>query len=60
MFDHLTADAPGRSSLSTEQAIQHISNQSHTQFDPQLLEPFMDVVKESTASIPTMSTGPAA
>ena len=59
-FDHLTADAPGRSPLSTEQAIQQISNQSRAQFDPELLAPFMDVVKESTASIPTMSTVPAA
>ena len=60
MFDHLTADVPGRSPLSTEQAVQQISNQSHTHFDPQLLEPFMDVVKESTASIPTMTAVPAA
>jgi putative two-component system response regulator len=59
-FDHLTADAPGRSPLSVEQAIQQIAHQSLMQFDPQLLELFIDVVKESTASIPTMAAVPAA
>ena len=60
LFDHLTADAPGRSPLSIEQAIQQITNPSLMQFDPQLLELFIDVVKESTASIPTLSAAPAA
>jgi putative two-component system response regulator len=60
LFDHLTADAPGRSPLSVEQAIQQIANPSLMQFDPQLLELFIDVVKESTASIPTMAAVPAA
>lgn len=59
-FDHLTADAPGRSPLPIEQAIQQIAHQSMMQFDPQLLELFVDVVKESTASIPTMAAVPAA
>ena len=60
LFDHLTADAPGRSPLSVEQAIQQIANPSLMQFDPQLLEQFIDVVKESTASIQTMTAVPAA
>lgn len=60
LFDHVTADAPGRSPLSVEQAIQQISNPLAMQFDPQLLELFIDVVKESTASIPTMTAAPAA
>ncbi|MDH5194044.1 MAG: response regulator, partial [Nitrospira sp.] len=60
LFDHLTADAPGRSPLSVEQAIQQIANPSPMQFDPQLLELFIDVVKESTASISTMVAVPAA
>ena len=60
LFDHLTADAPGRSPLSVEQAIQQMANPSLMQFDPQLLELFIDVVKESTASIPTMTAVPAA
>jgi putative two-component system response regulator len=60
LFDHLTADTPGRSPLSQEQAIQQIANPSLMQFDPQLLELFIDVVKESTASISTMAAVPAA
>ncbi len=60
LFDHLTADAPGRSPLSIEQAIQRIVDPSLMQFDPQLLELFIDVVKESTASIPTVAAVPAA
>ncbi len=60
LFDHLTADAPGRSPLSMEQAIQRIADPSLMQFDPQLLELFIDVVKESTASIATVAAVPAA
>lgn len=59
-FDHLTADAPGRSCLSTEAAIQQISLQSGTHFDPQLLGTFLDVVKDSTTSLPTSVVTPAA
>lgn len=60
LFDHLTADAPGRSPLSVEDAIQQIAPPSQTQFDPELIELFITVVKESTASIPTMAAVPAA
>jgi HD-GYP domain-containing protein (c-di-GMP phosphodiesterase class II) len=60
LFDHLTADAPGRSPLSVEQAIRQIADPSLMQFDPQLLELFIDVVKESTVSNPAMAAVPAA
>lgn len=60
LFDHLTADAPRRSPLSVEDAIQQIAPPSQTQFDPELIELFITVVKESTASIPTMAAVPAA
>ena len=60
LFDHLTADAPRRSPLSIEDAIQQIAPPSQTQFDPELIELFITVVKESTASIPTMTAVPAA
>ncbi len=59
-FDHLTADTPGRSSRSIDAAIHPISLQSHTHFDPLLLELFIDVVKESIASIPATAIAPAA
>lgn len=59
-FDHLTADAPGRTTLPLEAAIQHISLQSHTYFDPLLLELFVQVVKDSPVSPPAMDIAPAA
>ncbi|NGZ96053.1 MAG: hypothetical protein CV089_07975 [Nitrospira sp. WS110] len=59
-FDHLTADAPGRTCMSAEAAIQRISLSSGSHFDPQLLDTFLEVAKQSTASLPTMATSPAA
>ena len=59
-FDHLTADAPGRVALPLEAAIQHISLQSHTYFDPLLLELFVQVVKDSPVSPSAMDIAPAA
>ena len=59
-FDHLTADAPGRVALPLETAIHQISLQSHTHFDPQLLELFVQVIKDSPVSPPAMEIAPAA
>jgi len=59
-FDHLTADAPGRIALPLDTAIRHISLQSHTHFDPLLLEFFIQVVKDSPISSPAMDIAPAA
>ena len=59
-FDHLTADAPGRTCLSAEAAIQQISLRSGSHFDPQLLDTFLEVAKQSTASLPTTAVAPAA
>lgn len=60
MFDHLTADAPGRVTLPLDAAIRQISLQSQTHFDPLLLELFVQVVKDSPVSPPTMDIAPAA
>lgn len=49
-FDHLTADAPGRVALPLDTAIHQISFHSHTQFDPMLLELFIQVVKNPPVS----------
>ena len=57
---HLTADAPGRVTLPLEAAIHQISLQSDTHFDPQLLELFVQVVKNSPVSPRTMEIAPAA
>ncbi len=59
-FDHLTADAPGRVALPLAAAIRQISLQSHTHFDPLLLELFIQVVKDSPVSSPAMDVAPAA
>ncbi len=59
-FAHLTADAPGRACLSTEAAIQRISFNAGSHFDPQLLDIFIEVAKQSAASLPTMAVAPAA
>ena len=59
-FDHLTADAPGRATLPMDAAIRQLSLQSHTQFDPLLLELFLQVVKDSSVSSPAMNIAPAA
>ena len=59
-FDHLTADAPGRVALPLDVATRQISLQSHTHFDPLLLEVFLQVVKDSPVSPPAMDIAPAA
>ncbi|OQW34750.1 MAG: hypothetical protein A4E19_17685 [Nitrospira sp. SG-bin1] len=59
-FDHLTADTPGRVVLPLEAAVRQISLQSHTQFDPRLLELFIQVVKDTPVSPPAMDIAPAA
>lgn len=59
-FDHLTADVPGRVALPLDAAIRQLSLQSHRQFDPLLLEFFLQVVKDSLFSPPAMDIAPAA
>lgn len=60
MFDHLTADAPGRVALQLDAAIRQISLQSQTYFDPLLLEFFIQAVKDTPVSSPAMDIVPAA
>lgn len=55
MFDHLTAEIPGRSSLSVDQAIQQIARQANTYFDPMLADQFARVATECKASLPAMA-----
>jgi putative two-component system response regulator len=59
-FDHLTADAPGRIALPLDAALRQISLQSRTQFDPLLLELFLQVVKDAQVSPSVMDIAPAA
>lgn len=55
MFDHLTAEVPGRSPLSVDQAIQQIALQANTYFDPMLADQFARVATECKASLPAMA-----
>ncbi len=54
-FDHLTAETPGRSPLSIDDAIRQISLQSQTHFDPMLTDLFTGMVNECKASLPAMA-----
>lgn len=58
-FDHLTAETPGRSPLSIDDAILQISLQSQTHFDPMLTDLFTRVVNECKASLPAMAIAAA-
>lgn len=55
MFDHLTAEIPGRSPLPVDQAIQQIALQANTYFDPMLADQFARVATECKASLPAMA-----
>ena len=55
MFDHLTAEIPGRSPLSIDQAIQQIVLQANSYFDPMLADQFARVATECKASLPAMA-----
>lgn len=54
-FDHLTAEAPGHNPLSTDQALQRISRQANTYFDPELTELFTRIVSECKTSLPAVA-----
>ncbi len=54
-YDHLTAETPGRSPLSIDDAIRQISLQSQTHFDPILTDLFTGMVNECKASLPAMA-----
>lgn len=54
-FDHLTADLPGRTPLSIDDACQQIRSHAGTHFEPNLTELFACVVQECKASLPAMA-----
>jgi putative two-component system response regulator len=54
-FDHLTAELPGRTPLSIDDACQQMLAYSGTHFEPKLTELFSHVVKEYKASLPAMA-----
>lgn len=54
-FDHLTAELPGRTPLSIDDACQQILSHAGTHFDPKLTELFARVLQECKASLPAMA-----
>ena len=54
-FDHLTADLPGRTPLSIDDACRQLLAYAGTHFEPNLTELFTRVVQECKASLPAMA-----
>ncbi|HYM88863.1 MAG TPA: HD domain-containing phosphohydrolase [Nitrospiraceae bacterium] len=54
-FDHLTAELPGRTPLSIDEACQRMLSYAGTHFEPKLTELFSHVVQECKASLPAMA-----
>jgi cyclic di-GMP phosphodiesterase len=54
-FDHLTAELPGRTPLSIDDACQKMLSYAGTHFEPKLTELFARVVQECKASLPAMA-----
>ena len=54
-FDHLTAELPGRTPLSIDDACHQMLSYSGTHFEPKLTELFARVVQECKASLPAMA-----
>lgn len=60
-FDHLTAELPGRTPLSIDDACQQMLSHADTHFEPKLTELFARVIQECKSSLPVMAmaTAPA-
>ena len=54
-FDHLTAELPGRTPLSIDDACQQMISHAGTHFEPKLTELFAHVVRECKGSLPAMA-----
>lgn len=54
-FDHLTAELPGRTPLSIDEACQEMLSHAGTHFEPKLTELFARVVQECKGSLPAMA-----
>jgi putative nucleotidyltransferase with HDIG domain len=54
-FDHLTAELPGRTPLSIDDACRQILSYAGTHFEPKLAKLFVRVVQECKGSLPAMA-----
>jgi putative nucleotidyltransferase with HDIG domain len=57
-FDHLTAETPGRSAISVDQALLNIVLESGTHFDPMLADMFSEAMSNCKTSLPPMVSAP--
>ncbi|MDH5667084.1 MAG: response regulator [Nitrospira sp.] len=57
-FDHVMTDLPGQPHQTVDQALCAIARESHTHFDPVLLDMFKEVLGTCNVSIPPMATMP--
>lgn len=57
-FDHVMTDLPGQPHQTVDQALCVIARESHTHFDPVLLDMFKEVLSTCNVSIPPMATMP--
>jgi putative nucleotidyltransferase with HDIG domain len=55
-FDHLTAELPGRTPLSIDDACEQMRAHAGTHFEPKLTELFTRVIQECKACLPAMAT----
>ena len=58
-FDHLTAERPGRTPLSIDDACRQMRSHSGTHFDPALTELFTRVLQECKGSLPALGVATA-
>jgi putative nucleotidyltransferase with HDIG domain len=54
-FDHLTAELPGRTPFSIDDACQQMLSYAGTYFEPKLTELFVRVIQECKGSLPAMA-----
>jgi HD-GYP domain-containing protein (c-di-GMP phosphodiesterase class II) len=52
MFDAMTSDRPYRKSVSREVAVNELKRYASTQFDPQVVNAFIETMSETPASSP--------
>ena len=56
-FDAMTSDRPYRKALSLDVAIKELMENAGTQFDPDLVPPFVEVLQSGNFSFPATNAG---